>query len=95
MQNEKYTTKNLLQNMKAWLLEFGAGELVDSLLIRPAMMYYIPMRMGDTNSGLFVAKICADIAFYSTAILSSTLNKKISANREQRSLVNQLTPCLS
>lgn len=74
--NQKYTWKNFLVNLKALAVEFGVAEIVDSLFIRPALMYYFPIWLGNLSLGIIVAKIAADITFYIPAIISYELGKK-------------------
>jgi len=64
-----------LKNIRALLAEFGLAELVDSLLIRPALMYYLPILTGSMMGGSMLAKFAADITFYIPAIISYELSK--------------------
>ena len=73
---QKYGWKNLLLNIKALALEFGVAEIFDSLLIRPALMYYLPIWTGDLSLGIIMAKLLADVTFYIPAIISYELAKK-------------------
>jgi hypothetical protein len=70
-----YTFTTFLKNIRALLAEFGLAELVDSLLIRPALMYYLPILTGSMMGGSMLAKFAADITFYIPAIISYELSK--------------------
>jgi len=71
-----YTWRTLGQNLWALAVEFGLAELLDSFLIRPALMYYLPRWLGDFSAGILLAKLLADVTFYIPAILSYELSKK-------------------
>jgi hypothetical protein len=71
-----YTFKHLFNNLRALVLEFGPAEVLDSFLIRPALMYYIPVWIGQLALGILIAKIAADITFYIPAIISYELRDK-------------------
>ena len=65
----RYTFKVFLKNIRALFAEFGLAELFDSLLIRPALMYYLPLLAGSILWGSISAKFIADITFYIPAII--------------------------
>lgn len=71
-----YTYKTLIQNMRALLVEFGLAEVFDSLFVRPTLMYYFPIWLGDISLGILLAKFTADITFYIPAIIAYELSKK-------------------
>ena len=73
---ENYTYVIFLKNIRAMFVEFGIAELIDSLLIRPFLMYYIPVLVGNLAFGIFLAKITADILFYIPTIIAYELSKK-------------------
>jgi hypothetical protein len=58
-----YGNADLFQVMHGMLLEFGAAELLDSLVLRPLLMG-LGMRFLGTNLGSLVGKLAADVAFY-------------------------------
>ncbi|MCB2378302.1 hypothetical protein LGH70_11950 [Hymenobacter sp. BT635] len=71
-----YTGRTLLRNLRALAVEFGLAEVFDSLLIRPALMYYLPKALGSLSGGILLAKLLADVTFYVPAIISYELSKK-------------------
>lgn len=75
-QGRTYTRRTLLANLKALAVEFGIAELLDSLLIRPALMYYMPIWLGSMALGTLVAKIAADVTFYIPAIIGYEITKR-------------------
>ncbi|AII53053.1 hypothetical protein [Hymenobacter sp. APR13] len=71
-----YRWRTLGQNVRALAVEFGVAEVFDSLLIRPALLYYMPRWLGSFGAGIVVAKLLADVTFYIPAIISYELSKK-------------------
>lgn len=64
------------KNVRALVVEFGPAELADSLVIRPALMYYLPLWLGHFAGGILLAKLLADVTFYVPAIIGYELSKK-------------------
>lgn len=52
------------------LVEFGPAEAIDSILIRPVLLYSFPFLLGNIAVGWVVGSIAADVAFYVMAIFS-------------------------
>lgn len=77
-----YTLVSLMKNGRALALEFGLAEVIDSLFIRPALMYYLPIWIGSLWLGVLLAKLLADVTFYVPAIISYELSKKYLKDRE-------------
>ncbi|MBC7448844.1 MAG: hypothetical protein H7330_12375 [Hymenobacteraceae bacterium] len=71
-----YTASTLGQNLRALAVEFGPAEVLDSFVIRPALMYGLPIWTGSLGWGSLAAKFAADITFYLPTILSYELSKK-------------------
>ena len=71
-----YSLETFYKNVRALFVEFGVAELIDSLFIRPTLMYYIPLWIDNLSWGVVIAKFVADITFYVPAILSYELSKK-------------------
>ncbi len=74
--NKSYTYVYFLKNIRAFVIEFGIAEVLDSFLIRPLLMYYMPSITGSLWGGLILAKFMADITFYIPTILSYEFAKK-------------------
>lgn len=74
---KKYTIAGILVNLRSMVIEFGLAEALDSLLIRPLIMYYVPALINDFTTGILVAKLSADVIFYIPAIVGYELNKKL------------------
>ena len=72
---QTYTARIFSRNIRALLVEFGAAELLDSFVIRPLLMYYLPLWLGSLSAGILVAKLAADVTFYVPAIISYELSK--------------------
>ncbi|MET0474984.1 MAG: hypothetical protein ABW001_10130 [Mycobacterium sp.] len=60
---------NLLAT-RSILVEFGPAEAIDSLVIRPVLLYSFPFLLGNVAVGWVVGSILADVAFYVMAIFS-------------------------
>jgi hypothetical protein len=72
----RYTWQTFGQNIRALFVEFGVAELVDLLIIRPALMYYLPIWMGSLAWGTLTAKLAADLTFYAPAIVGYEISKR-------------------
>lgn len=73
---KKYSVDTFYKNVRALLVEFGIAEVLDSLFIRPMLLYFFPVWMGNRTLGTVIAKFMADITFYIPAIISYELSKK-------------------
>ncbi|MBK0402484.1 hypothetical protein I5M27_05770 [Adhaeribacter sp. BT258] len=71
-----YSSKTFIRNLRALFIEFGIAEVFDSFLIRPALMYYLPLLLGNLSWGILLAKLLADVSFYVPAIISYEFSKK-------------------
>lgn len=74
---KRYTSKELWNNLRALFIEFGLAEVLDSLVVRPALSYYIPLWIGSLLYGTLIAKFAADITFYIPAIIGHEISKKL------------------
>ena len=75
-QGRAYTLGTFGRNVRALVIEFGPAEALDSLLIRPALMYWLPRWLHSVPQGILAAKFAADITFYIPAIISYELSKR-------------------
>jgi len=71
-----YTLYTFGKNVRALAVEFGPAELLDSFVVRPVLMYYLPVLVGSLAIGTILAKFSADITFYLPAIISYELSKE-------------------
>ena len=74
--NKPYSLATFSKNVRALLIEFGIAELLDSLFIRPTLLYYFPLWLNNFGLGIVIAKFTADISFYIPAIIGYELSKK-------------------
>lgn len=79
---KKYSLETFYKNIRALFVEFGIAEVFDSIFIRPALLYYFPILIGNRTLGVVIAKFAADITFYIPAIISYELSKKKLRNFE-------------
>jgi hypothetical protein len=74
-QGQAYSLASFGRNVRALVVEFGVAEVLDSFLIRPALMYWLPRWLHSVPLGVLTAKLAADVTFYVPAIISYELSK--------------------
>ena len=70
--------------LRSLTIEFGPAEVVDSLLVRPALIYSAPLMLDHVVLGWIVGGFVADVAFYVFAIGSYERFKCLLAVRRPR-----------
>lgn len=65
--------RRLLVTTRAIVVEFGPAEALDSLLLRPALMFAGLRLLPSPTAGILAGKIAADLLFYVPTILSRQL----------------------
>jgi hypothetical protein len=70
------TKATLLVTLRELVLEFGVAEALDSLLIRPAMMYAGAQLVADVRLGVVLGKLGADVLFYIPTIAAFELRRR-------------------
>lgn len=73
---KNWNKKHLVLVLRNVLIEFGGAEILDSLIVRPGMLYLFTSLISSYEFGALVGVVAADILFYSLAVLSSELTKK-------------------
>jgi hypothetical protein len=76
LNGHRYTPRHFIRNLRDLVIEFGVAEILDSLLIRPALMYWLPLRLHSLTWGLVLAKGLADLTFYIPAIYFYEWNRR-------------------
>ncbi|HTM67044.1 MAG TPA: hypothetical protein VL093_12025 [Flavipsychrobacter sp.] len=71
-----WSTKEIWPVLRSILIEFGIAEALDTLVMRPLMLYLFTSLFTNYQLGALVGVVIADILFYSLAVLSSELSKK-------------------
>jgi ornithine decarboxylase len=61
-------------------IEFGPAEIVDSLVVRPGLMFAGPLLTGSLIVGTLLGKVAADIVFYTFAIGGYELRTRVFAD---------------
>lgn len=64
--------------------EFGAAEVLDTLLVRPAAMFLGVLIIPDPVWGLLAGKIAADLLFYAVAAGAFTLTARAGLRESRR-----------
>lgn len=70
-------TAFLGQTLRNLLLEFGAAELVDPLLLRPALLALAMQWIPHVALALVAGKVAADLIFYAMAISAFELRQRL------------------
>lgn len=58
------------------ITEFAPAEIIDTIVIRPFLMYYVPQHVRPYVVGFGVGKILADMIFYIFAIIGYETSKR-------------------
>ncbi len=74
--NKHYGLVSFGKSLRNIFLEFGVSETVDSLFLRPAVMFFTVTNIGNLQLGVLVGKVIADIIFYIPVIIIYELRKK-------------------
>ena len=74
--NKKYNILVLAKDTRNILIEFGPAEILDTLVIRPFLMYFFSLYAGNFAVGILLGKISADVVFYFPVVISYELRKK-------------------
>lgn len=74
--NKKFSLAELRIVVKNLFLEFGFSEVLDSLLVRPACLFWFSRWMPEYGFGIVTGKIAADIIFYGPTIFAYEMKKK-------------------
>jgi len=75
-QTDAFTWKSSVRVLRNILIEFGGAEVLDSLLVRPGMLYLFTTLISNYQLGALAGVVVADILFYALAVLSSELTSK-------------------
>lgn len=77
---KRYDSRGLLRTGASLMFEFGAAELLDTLLIRPAAMGFGTIYLGR-EWGVIAGKLAADVTFYIPVILAYEYQRRIARAR--------------
>lgn len=75
--DQKITLLGMYKVIRNAVAEFGPGEYLDTFLIRPGLMYLIPVWIGKEMLGITIAKFAADVTFFLPTIIAYELRKKV------------------
>lgn len=75
--DEKINLISTLKVLRGIVFEFSVGEYLDSFVVRPAAMYFLPKILGNVILGIIVAKFAADVTFYIPTVISYEIKKKV------------------
>lgn len=71
--SENWNWKHVAPVLKNVLVEFGGAEFLDSLVVRPGLLYLGTSLIKKYQLGALAGVVAADIVFYAMAVLSSEL----------------------
>jgi len=63
-----YPRQRLWRTLGDLTVEFGIAEALDTLLVRPTLMYSAGQIVSDPRLGVLLGKLAADIVFYVPAV---------------------------
>jgi hypothetical protein len=72
--------------VRSLAIEFGPAEAIDTLLLRPGLIYATPVLLGDVVWGWVIGGFLADVAFYVFTIISYERFKGLLAQRHPPSV---------
>lgn len=75
--NGKLKVKNYLIELRNDIVEFGPAEYLDSFIIRPFCLSFLPYVISNYSFAIIVGTILADITYYVPTIASYEFRKKI------------------
>ena len=67
---------NVVLMLRDLVLEFGAAEALDSLIIRPTLMYTAAQLLASMPAGVLLGKLAADVFFYAPTIAAYELRRR-------------------
>jgi hypothetical protein len=70
------TQAGLFVTLRELILEFGVAEALDTLLIRPGLMYAGGQLVADVRLGVLLGKLGADVFFYVPTITAFELRRR-------------------
>lgn len=82
--NERPSLADYLHIAKDMVFDFGAAEMVDSLLLRPFFMYIFPRWLNNHTAGIVAGKLASDICFYVPVIVIYEIRVLMKKRREER-----------
>lgn len=71
------TTLAVALTLRGMLAEFGPAEVLDTFVVRPALLIAAAAWLGPNPTGWLVGKLAADVVFYAVAIASFELGRRV------------------
>lgn len=69
----------LLRTTVAAVVEYGPAEVLDTVLVRPGLLYLAPLLTDHTALGWIIGKLAADAVFYSVAGICHVVTRPTAA----------------
>lgn len=67
----------IVLTLRGMLAEFGPAEVLDTVVVRPALLVAAAAGLGPNPTGWLVGKLAADVVFYAVAIASFELGRRV------------------
>jgi ornithine decarboxylase len=77
MWRDRRLHRSLRAQIPGLLVEFGPAEVLDTVLLRPALMWAVPLAIGHVTAGVLIGKLAADVLFYSVAVPCRALRLRL------------------
>jgi hypothetical protein len=61
--------QRLWRTLSNLVMEFGIAEALDSVFLRPTLMYVIGQIVSDARLGVLIGKLAADVVFYVPTVI--------------------------
>lgn len=81
-----HRARRLRRTARDLAVEFGPAEVLDTVLLRPALMYLGVHVLGDLTAGVLVGKLLADVVFYLLAVAGHRAGRRLFPPAEQGSM---------
>ena len=76
IRDSKITFIGTLKVLRNMIIEFGPGEIIDSFIVRPVIIYFTLEKIESTMLGIYIGKVISDFFFYLPTIYMYKFRKK-------------------
>lgn len=80
--------------LRSLAAEFGPAEMLDTFVVRPALMFAVPAAWGVHPAAWLVGKLLADVVFYVVTIVSFEIGRRIILPVEPDAAASRRAPIL-
>lgn len=76
-QDQKLSLGDYFKQLRNMMVEFGPAEYLDSLVIRPFYLSFLPYLLSNYSLAIFTGTVLADITYFIPTIISYEFRKKV------------------